>query len=59
MSEAQDEEAFAKEGKYQNFHSAVERSLKNFDLSSQWTDLVSYLSNLHKVWNLLKQNVAS
>ena len=49
MSETVDEEAFAKEGKYQKFQYAVERALKNFELSSQWTDLVSNLSTLHKV----------
>ena len=49
MNEAQNEEAFAKEGKYQKFQSVVERALKNFEVSSQWTDLVSHLSALHKV----------
>lgn len=52
MSEAQDEEAFTKEGKYQKFQYVVERALKNFELSSQWTDLVSHLTTLHKVWAL-------
>jgi len=50
MSEAQDEEAFVKEGKYQKFQYAVESALKNFEQKSQWTDLVSSLSTLHKVW---------
>ena len=57
MSEAQDEEAFAKEGKYQKFQYAVERALKNFELSSQWTDQVSHLTTLHKVLFNKRNNI--
>jgi len=45
------DEAYLKEPKYQKFQSVTERALKNFESASQWTDQVSYLATLHKVWN--------
>ena len=45
------DESYQKEPKYQKFQSATEKALKTFETSLQWTDQVSCLATLHKVWN--------
>ena len=47
-SSSSGEEDFKNETKYKQFAAAVERSLKGFEVSSEWHDLISSLARLNK-----------
>lgn len=40
---------FTTETKYKQFSYEVERALRNFELSTEWPDLISALTRLNKV----------
>lgn len=37
------------DSKYRNYVAAVDKTLKNFEYSSEWADLISALGKLNKV----------
>ena len=47
-SSSSGEEEFKNETKYKQYSAAVDRSLKAFELSSEWHDLISSLAKLNK-----------
>ena len=51
-SSSSGDEEFRGEAKYKQFSAAVERSLKGFELSTEWHDLISSLARLNKVRQL-------
>ena len=49
-----DEEAeYWTDSKYKQFASSVDKTLKSFEYSSEWADLISCLGKLNKVRNLV------
>lgn len=57
MTDAQEADAsedFTTEAKYKQFSYEVEKALRNFELSTEWPDLISALTRLNKVtWQLI------
>ena len=47
-SSSSGDEEFKNETKYKQYSAAVDRSLKAFELSSEWHDLISSLARLNK-----------
>lgn len=48
-AQADADEDFATEAKYKQYSHDVERALRNFELSTEWPDLISALTRLNKV----------
>ena len=60
MTDAQEADAsedFTTEAKYKQFSYEVEKALRNFELSTEWPDLISALTRLNKVtWQLINKS---
>ena len=48
-----DEQKLMSDAKYKQFVAAIDKSLKNFEYSSEWADLISCLGKLNKVSEIL------
>lgn len=48
-----DEQKLMSDAKYKQFIAAVDKSLKSFEYSSEWADLISCLGKLNKVYTLI------
>lgn len=45
-----DDQKYLSDAKYKQFIVAIDKSLKNFEYSSEWADLISCLGKLNKVF---------